>query len=229
MDAMTINNDPLPYVLVQPDGFTPQAGYPLVVLMHGFGANMYDLTSLAPAIDAEGYVYAFPNAPYSLQIQPGMMGYSWAANRPGITPPPEGAPDIETMLDAFMADVTQQTGAQPGRVVLGGFSQGGGLTLRYGLPRPESFTGLAVLSGFFRDEETVRPRIPAQKTQSIFVAHGTVDPVVPIDGGRATRTFLQSMGYAFEYHEYEMQHAIAPEEVRDLTAWLHATLPPLGA
>ena len=226
MQARTIERDPLQYILVTPDGFTPGAKYPLVVLLHGFGANMYDLTSLAPAIDATGYVYAFPNGPYTVQLGPGMTGYSWAFNRPGIEPPPAGAPDVETMLDAFLEDVLQESGAERGRIVLGGFSQGGGLTFRWGLPRPDVFPGLAVMSGFFRDEETVRPRIPAKHEQSVFVAHGSSDYVVPIDGGRANKAFVESMGYKFEYHEYEMAHEISPEEITDLTAWLHGTLPP---
>jgi phospholipase/carboxylesterase len=72
----------------------------------------------------------------------------------------------------------------------------------------------------------VAPRIPAQHDQSIFIAHGTVDPVVPIDGGRANKAFVESSGgYKLEYHEYEMAHEIAPEEIRDLTSWLHGVLP----
>jgi len=227
MQARTIESDPLPYILVTPDGFSPEAKYPLVVLLHGFGANMYDLTSLAPAIDATGYVYAFPNAPYTVQLGPGITGSSWAFNRPGIEPPPPGSPDVEQLLDAFLADAMKESGAEHGRIVLGGFSQGGGLTLRYGLPRPDVFPALAVLSGFFRDQETVAPRIPAQHEQSVFIAHGIVDPVVPIDGGRANKAFVESMGYKFEYHEYEgMAHEISNEELRDLTSWLHDALPP---
>ena len=63
MNATTHSDGPLSYVLVQPDGFKPEKRYPLVVLLHGFGANMHDLVSLSPTIDAQNYLYAFPNAP----------------------------------------------------------------------------------------------------------------------------------------------------------------------
>lgn len=226
MQARQIDGTALQYILVTPEDYTAGAAYPLVVLLHGFGANMQDLASLAPYIDETGYAYAFPNAPFTVQLGPGYTGYSWATGRPGMEPPAADAPDVDELLEVFMSEVRSETGAEVGKAVLGGFSQGGGLTLRFGLPRPEQFGGLAVLSGFFRDQETVGKRLPAERKQRIFVAHGTEDPTVAIEGGRATKAFLEGAGYEFEYHEYPIRHEISGPEIEDLKAWLHATLPP---
>jgi phospholipase/carboxylesterase len=226
MHAQAYEGEILPYVILRPENATADAAYPLVVLLHGFGASMHDLTSLGPAIDAEGYVYAFPNAPYRVNLGYGQVGYSWALGRPGVEPAPAGMPDVEAMLERAMAEIARETGAAAGRIVLGGFSQGGGLTLRYGLPRPDTFAGLSVLSGFFRDADQVRPRLPPVRAQPIFVAHGTYDQMVGGEAGRLTKAFLEDSGYAPEYHEYDMAHQIVPEEIDDLRAWLHATLAP---
>jgi phospholipase/carboxylesterase len=228
VQAREVNGTALKYILVTPEGFTAAAGYPLVVLLHGFGANMQDLASLAPYIDDTGYVYAFPNAPFEVQLGPGYTGYSWATGRPGMSQPLVDTSDVDAMLETFMQEVTSEAGAAAGKAVLGGFSQGGGLTLRFGLPRPETFAGLAVLSGFFRDQEAVEKRLPAERKQRLFVAHGTVDNVVAIEGGRGTKTFLEGAGYDFEYHEYPIAHEISPDEIADLKRWLHETLPPHG-
>jgi phospholipase/carboxylesterase len=225
VESQVVQGDSLHYVLVTPEGFRPGT-MPLVVLLHGFGANMYDLAGLAPAIDQAGYAYAFPNAPYRVQLGPGMVGYSWMTGRPGMEPVPAGGPSVEEMLDGFMAGVTQQTGAASGSIVLGGFSQGGGLTLAYGLPRPEVFRGLAVLSGFFRDPDGVRSRVMPGDQRPVFVAHGSNDGVVPVDGGRNTRAFLEELGYPLTYREYPMAHEICQPELNDLVSWLHTTLPP---
>lgn len=220
MESQVVEGKSLPYVLVKPPGFQPGAGWPLVVLAHGRGASMYDLAGLAPVLDDTGYVYAFPQGPYSFYG----MGWAWVAGQPGVEPLPEGAPSVTELLDGFMAEVLEQTGTQPGNVVLGGFSQGGGVTLRYGLPRPDVFKGLAVLSGAFRDPETVE--LPQQRTQPIFVVHGTNDTVLSIDMGRSTKAYLEAAGYPLVYKEYPMAHEITPGVIRDLVPWLHETLPP---
>ena len=225
MNAEVIEGGALEYVLVKPDGFTPDGSWPLVVMMHGFGANMYDLSSLAPAIDPTGYVYTFPNAPYSLS---GMGGFSWASNRPGAVEPPGPARSVDERLEAFTADVTARTGATLGNIALGGFSQGAGLTLTHGLLRPETFKALIVLSGFFRTADEVRPKLPKDRTQPIFLVHGTQDTVIAIEQGRENRAFLEAEGYNPEYHEYAMPHSISPDVIRDLVPWLQKTLPPKG-
>ena len=223
MNAEVIEGGVLDYVLATPDGFTPDGSWPLVVLMHGFGANMYDLASLATAIDPDGYVYAFPNAPYQLS---GMGGFSWAANRPGAVEPPGPPMSMEERLEGFLNNVMERTGAKAGNIVLGGFSQGAGMTLRNGLVRPEMFAGLIVLSGFFRDADEVRSKLPPGRSQPIFLVHGRQDGVVPIEQAHENRRFLEEMGYAPEYHEYDMAHSISPEVLRELQPWLHKVLPP---
>ena len=223
LNAEVVEGGALDYVLVTPEGFAPGGSWPLVVMLHGFGANMYDLASLAPAIDPAGYVYAFPNAPYGLM---GMGGFSWSANRPGAVELAGPERSVEERLEATSAEMMERTGASTGNVVLGGFSQGAGLTLTHGLVRPETFAGLLVLSGFFRDAEDVRPKLPVERAQPIFLVHGRQDPVVPIEQGRETRVFLETAGYAPEYHEYDMPHSITPDVIRDLVPWLHRVLPP---
>src|SRR5688572_6243182 len=108
MDAQVIEGKALPYILVTPAGFTPGDAYPLVFLMHGFGANMYDLVSLSTAIDDTGYVYAFPNAPYTVDLGGG-VGYSWALGRPGVAPPTNPSPlSVDEMLEEVVTDAMEK-------------------------------------------------------------------------------------------------------------------------
>ena len=52
--------------------------------------------------------------------------------------------------------------------------------------------------------------------------------MVGMEQGRENRRFLEEVGYAPEYHEYDMPHSVSQEVVRDLTPWLHRVLPPRG-
>jgi phospholipase/carboxylesterase len=223
--ARVVEGGSLTYVRVEPDGFDAARTYPVVVLLHGFGANMYDLTGLCPALDDENYVYLLPNAPYAVDFGGGAVGYSWSRRPLGGGPPLPGETTADALLDPFFAEVLPD-GARNGRAVLLGFSQGGGLALRYGLPRPEAFAGIAVLSGAFRSSQEVEERLPANRDQHVFLAHGLFDPLVDVQRGRDTRGFLESHGYRPEYHEYEMAHEVSEEVLYDLAPWLARVLPP---
>ena len=110
--------------------------------------------------------------------------------------------------------------------MLGGFSQGGGMTYRLGLPRPDLFAGLIILSSRVSEPEKVRGRLPADRVQPIFVAHGTSDSMISVDDARKSRDFLQAEGYSPDYHEYPMVHEITPELLDDLVPWLNRVLAP---
>jgi len=226
MNAEVSEGGSLPYVLVKPDGFTPDGSYPLVIVLHGFGAGMYDLASIAGALDPTGYVYAFPNAPYEVDLGIYGTGHSWSADRPGVIPIANDSTTIDEKLDACFAEVIEATGVAPGNIVLAGFSQGAGVTLRYGLLRPDVFAGLAVLSGFFRDADAIRDQLPASRTQPIFMVHGRQDPMISLESALQTKSFLETAGYSPEYHEYDMPHTVNEEVLQDLAPWLHKTLPP---
>jgi phospholipase/carboxylesterase len=231
VEAKAFDGGPLSYFLIRPDNYRPELTYPLIVLLHGFGASMYDLASLAPAIDATGYMYACPNAPYPLDVGGGQIGYSWSTGRPGMpdladpSTSSEG-PSTEDRLAAFFDEVKREAATPPGRVLLAGFSQGGGLTLRFGLPRPQAFAGLVVMSGAFRAPDGIREQLPAERRMPIFMAHGLWDPMVTVQRGQETKAFLEEAGYEPEYHEYEMAHEISEEVIYDLTPWVHRVLPP---
>jgi phospholipase/carboxylesterase len=225
MQAKLMEGGPLTYLLIRPDEYDPARTYPLIVLLHGFGANMYDLAGLSPAIDPTGYIYACPNAPYQLDIG-GQTGFSWSLGRPGMPDLTEQGPTVEERLSGFFDEVTREAGTGPGRVLLCGFSQGGGLTLRFGLPRPDAFAGLVVLSGAFRGDEAFREALPPRRDVPIFIAHGLYDPMVTVQRGQETLAFLEGAGYQPEYHEYEMAHEISEEVIYDLQPWVRRVLPP---
>ena len=67
----------LEYVGVYPVDYQPEKVYPLIFLLHGFGANMHDLAGLASHVDSRNYVYLCPNGPLRVDIGPGFTGYAW--------------------------------------------------------------------------------------------------------------------------------------------------------
>ena len=223
METRQFNGDSLRYRVVEPDGYRTDMTYPMVVLLHGYGSHMGDLAGLVPLLDNTGYIYVFPNAPLRMELAPGMFGYAWSL------PVGEGFDDdgaAEGQLHAMIEEVMGEYAVAKGDVVLGGFSQGGMMTFRHGLPKPDLYRGLVALSAQIPGRGDMRERLPEARDQPIFISHGTVDSMIPVKAAQLARQFLESNGYKPEYHEYDMDHQITPDVLADLISWLRETLPP---
>ncbi len=58
----------------------------------------------------------------------------------------------------------------------------------------------------------------------IFLAHGLLDPVIPVQYGRATVRQLTELDYPLEAHEYPMGHEVNWDEIQDISRWLQRVL-----
>jgi len=193
----------------------PAAGAPAgaLVLLHGRGADEYDLYPLLDSLDPERRLLGItPRGPLSLP--PG--GAHWY--RLGGIP----TPDPETFFSSFEA-VAAFLDALPlplGQVVLGGFSQGAVMTYALGLgrgrPRP---AGLIALSGFIPTVEgfelDLSPPVPP-----VAIGHGTYDPVISVEWSRRAKQQLEQAGADVLYREYPLPHAIDPGYLSELSSWL---------
>ena len=224
MESKEHQGKTLRYLTVEPDGYDPNKKYPLVILLHGYGASMGDLAGLSPAIDPTGYVYAFPNAPLSVEVGFGTTGYAWIPPRDSGSP--QDAQNSVEMLATFVEEVMEQFQVEPPNALLGGFSQGGMMTYRYGMTNPHLFSGLAALSSSVRDPEGLKEQLPESRDIPIFVTHGTSDQMISVSDARASKSFLEAEGYKPVYKEYQMGHEINQDVLDDFVPWLHEVLPP---
>jgi phospholipase/carboxylesterase len=209
--------------VVAPRRATEGSPPPLLVLLHGIGSNENDLVSFAGRLDPRFLVVSL-RAP-----RPYHGGFAWFQ----ITWRSDGSivPDVDqahaTLADLvrWLAAAPARLGADARRVYLMGFSQGAMMSLGVLSTAPERLAGLVALSGLFRDDLVETPAdAGAIGGVAVFVAHGSRDDLLPIADGRAVRDHFQPMVRDFTYREYEMPHTIAPDEVRDVAAWLTAHL-----
>ena len=90
---------------------------------------------------------------------------------------------------------------------------------------PQPLAGIAALSCYVLLADSLpREASPANAHVPIFMAHGTMDPVVPFAMGTESRDQLRAAGLAVDWHEYPMPHTICSEELEDLRRWLLAVL-----
>jgi phospholipase/carboxylesterase len=103
------------------------------------------------------------------------------------------------------------------------------MALHTGLRYPERLAGIMALSCFLPLADSLAAEAsPLNRDVPIFMAHGALDPLIPLARGRAARDRLLRLGYRVEWHEYPMPHAVSPAEIADLARWLRAVLAPRG-
>ena len=195
-------------------------GTPVTVLLHGRGADRHDLLGLRPHLP-EGTVLVTPEAPHPgapWGYGPGWAWYRYVAEDRVV---PDTLVASLDRLEAFLGELPDHLGFQPGPVVLGGFSQGGTTSLAYALTRPGSVAGVVVLSGFLVDAPDVVPVTgDALADVPVFWGHGLHDPAIPPALGARGRWRLNEVGVDLTARDYPMGHQIAGREMQDLVTWL---------
>jgi phospholipase/carboxylesterase len=204
-----------------------------VIWLHGLGADGFDFPPLVPHLglgDEPAVRFVFPHAPrMAVTINGGAEMPSWYDIRAGDL---ASRHDIEGVRRSA-AELTRlveregQRGVPPERIVVAGFSQGGAVAAHMALRHGQRLAGLAMLSTYLATEEGLEDeRSEANRSLPIFQAHGTRDPMVRLERGRAARERLTGLGYSVDWSEYPMEHQASLEEARDLGRWLRARLAP---
>lgn len=202
----------------------PHEGAPLVVLLHGRGADRFDLLSLAPHL-AKGAVVVTPEAPHPGAPWGYGPGWAWYRFMGGSTPEPESFEQAQQALAEFLAEIPAKLPIPTGPVVLGGFSQGGTMSVAYALRNPGAVPLVMNLSGFLADHPTVRATPETVRGTRFFWGHGTMDPSIPFAMGEQGRAALRAAGAELETGDYPIGHGISPDEAADIRAWLARSLP----
>jgi len=203
-----------------------------VIWLHGLGADGHDFEPIVPELvsgGARAWRFVFPNAPVRpVTLNGGMRMRAWydiAGLDRRAAEDAAGFKDSDQKIRELIAREVAR-GIPAARIVLAGFSQGGAVSL-YTVPRlTEKLAGVMALSCYLPRESTFSAeRSPANDTTPIIMAHGQADGTVPMMLGMRSRDFLLAQGYAVEWHEYPMAHAVCAEEVADIRQFLFRVLP----
>jgi phospholipase/carboxylesterase len=181
---------------------------PMVIMIHGRGADMNDLVDLAPLLDTpDGTRFVFPNAAKAFEAYPGMsFGWTWFEGWP---PSKTSVAESRTVLLRFLDEITAKYPTT--KLIVAGFSQGAMMALEAGLRATRDVAGIIAMSGGLYEEEL--PDLRARSSVPVLISHGSADEVVPVNYARRARAVLEEAGFDVEYHEYPMGHQVVMEEV----------------
>jgi len=213
----------LPAVEIEPESPARYA----VLWLHGLGADGHDFPPIVPELHLDPALavrWIFPHAPsIPVTINGGMVMPAWYDIR-GLdlkTRHDEAGIRLSAERLTRLIERENERGVPCERIVLAGFSQGGALALHVALRHPEALAGLVCLSSYLVVPQALETeRSDANLLIPVFQAHGTLDPMVTLERGEASRDQLAALGYKVEWHEYPMMHQVCLEEIRDLGTWL---------
>jgi phospholipase/carboxylesterase len=188
---------------------------PVVLLLHGRGADEHDLFDLAERLPRH-YDYASLRAP--VPVEGG--GYTWYENRGPARPVPAS---LRTSLASFRRWLEAPAGLGRRPCFLLGFSAGMMMGAALLLDAPARFQGAVLLSGAIALEATPEIAVPGRLAGvPVFYGFGTNDPFFPTDGSsfRTTAAYLRERsGAILTEKSYPMGHAICNREIDDIAAW----------
>ncbi|MES1941630.1 carboxylesterase [Salinisphaera sp. T5B8] len=198
-----------------------------VIWLHGLGADGNDFVPIVDELGLgadHGIRFVFPNAKTRpVTINNGMAMRAWydikgmaIADKQDA----EGIRDSASEIEQLIAREAER-GIAAESIVIAGFSQGGAIALHTGVRHAERLAGIMGLSTYLPLAETLANEASQANRQTpILMAHGSQDPVVPVQLGQASRDHLLDAGYDVAWHEYPMQHQVCMPEIATIGRWL---------
>jgi phospholipase/carboxylesterase len=200
---------------VAPLGSNQAGPHPTLILLHGRGTDENDLLDLTSSFDPRLLVVSI-RAPYRFPYG----GYTWfdlnEQSRVNFDQLIEGRDALIRCLD----DVQQKHSVDLKRIFLFGFSMGAMMSLTVSLSHPDRFKGVIAHSGMLLKNDKLKYRWNELDEISFFIAHGTHDPIVPVESSRQAYQKLMDANADVIYREYPIQHTISEESLSDAAIWL---------
>lgn len=210
---------------------------PVVVLLHGFGAPGDNLVPLWRTLAApKGTRFVFPEAPVDLGPQYSGGRAWWSidldermrrqalGDKRDIAEVPAGLPAVRDKIDVLLGEVERLLQPPPGKIALGGFSQGAMLALDVALHTHRALAGLVLMSGTHIAAGEWAMRVDGRSGLPVFMSHGESDELLPFSVSEGLRDTLTAHGLQVEWVSFRGGHGIPPSVVDGVGGFLRRVL-----
>lgn len=164
----------------------------LCVMFHGYGADGSDMMGLAM-----NWSVFMPNthfvAPDALDPCPGQPGYFQWYDMPADRQTADAAvTQLNPLLDRYIDAQLARIGVADERLIIVGFSQGGGVAIQAALHREKTPAALVSFTSALRNQ-TCLPEDITSKPPTLIV-HGEDDEFIPVRHAYKSEELLKSLG-----------------------------------
>ncbi len=169
-----------PVAVTVPDNWTPEKKWPLVLVLHGYGASGL-VQSAFLGVEARATQYGYVTLAPDGTRDPGGSLF-WNAT-PACCDFGNVKVDDVAYLTGLIDAAIKDLAVDPARVYVVGHSNGGFMAYRLACEKSEKITAIAVIAGATNPDPTV---CGTPKAVNVLHIHGTNDDTIKYDGGTLT-------------------------------------------
>jgi len=197
--------------------------------MHGLGDTGHGWAPVFQSIRSPHIKYICPTAPtLPVTLNMGMQMPSWFDIRSlsiNADEDEQGIKKAATTVHGLLEDEIK-SGIPSERIILGGFSQGGGLALYCALTFDRALAGVIGLSCWLPLHKQLPGTHQANVNVPILQCHGDSDPLVMLQVGQMTAKMLSGFNRNHTLKIYPgMGHSSCDDEIKDMKQFVEQRLP----
>jgi len=210
------------YTVRQPAN-KPSSLPPVLIILHGYGADEFDLLPIASQLDPFFLAISI-QAPIPLD----WGGYAWyelTQTPTGLRGDDKSRKESEEKLVNELHQIILKEGGDLNQVYLMGFSQGAAMCysilgshdlLEQGI----TVRGVIAISGYIPEDVKEPLRKKDLSQIPFFLSHGSADELIPPVAMHKAKIILEEAGAKTFANEYETGHGLTEETVSDIRNWM---------
>jgi phospholipase/carboxylesterase len=225
-----------------PRQYEPNYAYPLLVLLHGRGADEEQLVRAMPALSWRNYVGLGLRGPELVVKGDRLAGFGWGAEfehperrrartksalseaeivrRVLSAPEPEGFDFLEEAVFTSILQTRRLLHVHSERIFLVGSGEGAAVAYWLALTFPERFAGVVAINGWLPVGLRPLGRVKACRDMPVLVVHGAWNTRVPLHDARQTVATLRAGGLRVAFQSYPSSHRLTNPMLSDVDTWL---------
>lgn len=188
--------------------------YPLIVWLHGPGADESQLKRIMPHISTRNYAAVAPRGTAEHRThEKGGARFTWLQT--------DGHLHLaEQRIFTAVEIATRKLNIAPHRVFLAGFDAGGTMAYRVAMNHPRQFAGVLAVGATFPSGGAPLSRLSEARRLPLFLAHGRDSTECPAELICADLRLFHSAGLDVTLRQYPCGHLLDPMILSDMDRWM---------
>jgi phospholipase/carboxylesterase len=205
-----------PHSLFAPQHYEPGYAYPLVIWLHGGGADERQLQRIMLLMSMRNYVAVAPRG-IALPDAEGQFGWHQTD---------EQIQQAEQRVFDSVEIASRKYNISSKRVFLVGFDCGGTMALRVALGQPDRFAGVASICGAFPTGGKPFGNLIAARRLSALLSTGRTSTAYPAEQVCEDLRLLHTAGLSIVVRQYPCGHELMPQMLLDINRWIIDVITP---